>query len=400
MASIDISKSKCVGCRRCLGACPFGAIEMKDKKAVITEKCTLCGACVESCKFSAIEFTKDDVEYFDISGYRGVWVFAEQRYGRLKAVTLELLNQAKKIASDLNTSVTAVLLGDNVSWLSKELTAFGADRVLVVDEPWLRDFDDRAYGEIMIDLIEEYKPEILLMGATSNGRSAAPYISSLLKTGLTADCISLEVNREDRLLLQTRPAFGGNLMATIVCPGRRPQMATVRPKVFKPGKPDYERKGEIVLITSPRQVEPNVKKIKVMDNGDSLSLADADIIIGVGKGIGNPRNIEQAKMLSEVLGGALGATRAVVDAGWMPYSQQIGQTGKTVAPKLYIALGISGAIQHLAGLSEIETIIAVNSDSDAPVFKVAHYGIVGDCMEIIPLLAEKIKSGQIFARSI
>lgn len=391
MADINILKSKCVGCKRCISTCPFGAIEMSDKKAVITEKCTLCGACVESCKFSAIEFKRDVAEYSDIKGYRGVWVFAEQRYGRLKAVTLELLNQAKKIASDLNDSVTAVLLGDNVMGLSKELSAFGADRVLVVDQPWLRDFDDRVYGEIILDLIKEYKPEILLMGATSNGRSAAPYISSLLKTGLTADCISLEVNKEDRLLMQTRPAFGGNLMATIVCPGRRPQMATVRPKVFKPCKPDYDRKGEVILIPSLRQVEPNVRKIKVMDNTDSLNLSDADIIIGVGKGIGNSKNIEQVKMLADALGSAIGATRAVVDAGWMPYSQQIGQTGKTVAPKLYIALGISGAIQHLAGLSEIETVIAVNSDPDAPVFKVAHYGIVGDCMEIIPLLAEKLK---------
>lgn len=392
MASIYILKDKCIGCGKCIRECPFSAIDMIDRKAIIGDRCTLCGACVANCKFNAIEFTKDEVEYDDISQYKGVWVLAEQRYGKLKTVSLELLSQARKMADSLNEKVTAVLLGCDVSMIARELIAYGADKVLVVDSPLMKDFDDAVYGETVIDLINEYKPEILLIGATSNGRSVAPYISSTLKTGLTADCTYLDINKENRLLMQTRPAFGGNLMATIICPNYRPQMATVRPKVFKPDEPDYAKQGEIIMIPSKDTIEAFVKKIKILDNKEGISPSDADIIIGIGKGIGGPKNIEAAKNLADALGGVIGATRAVVDEGWIPYSQQIGQTGKTVAPKLYIALGISGAIQHLAGLSEIETVIAINNDPDAPIFKVAHYGIVDDCKEIIPLLIDKLKS--------
>lgn len=391
MASMNIIKEQCIGCKKCVGACPFGAIEVINKKAIIKDNCTFCGICVESCKFNAINFEKDAVEHLDISSYKGIFVFAEQRYGKLKTVTLELIGKAKELALELEVSVTAIILGYNIETLSKELIAYGADEVLVMDAPWLKDFNDHVYGEVMINLIRDYKPEIVLIGATSNGRSLAPHISSSLRTGLTADCTFLEIDKEERLLLQTRPAFGGNLMATIVCENNRPQMSTVRPKVFKPLDPDYSREGIINILNVYKPIEGFVNKIKNIDNTDTVSLADADIIISVGKGIGSAKNIQLAKDLADALGGTLGASRSVVDSGWMPYSKQVGQTGKTVSPKIYIACGISGAIQHIAGLADIETIVAINSDPDAPIFKVAHYGIVGDCIEILPLLTEKIK---------
>lgn len=391
MASINILKDKCVGCRKCLRACPFNAIEIIDKKAEIKSNCTLCGSCVSSCKFNAINFVEDKVEDKDLSDYKGIWIFAEQRYGKLKSVVLELIGQGKSLAEQLKVNVTAVLLGDNITYLAKEIIAYGADEVLVMDEPWLKDFNDHVYGEIMIELIKEYKPEIVLIGATSNGRSLAPHISSTLQTGLTADCTLLEIDIKNRLLLQTRPAFGGNLMATIVCPHNRPQMATVRPKVFKPLEPRFNREGKITVLPYKEPIKGFLQKIRNIDIDQGANITEANIIIGVGKGIGNANNIKLAEELADILGGAIGASRAVVDSGWLPYSQQVGQTGKTVAPKLYIAIGISGAIQHVAGLADIETIVAINSDPDAPIFKVAHYGIVGDCREILPLLIEKLK---------
>jgi electron transfer flavoprotein alpha subunit len=392
MANISILKDKCVACKICVSTCPFGAIKIVEGKAEIGELCTLCGSCVEACKFGAINFEKDEKQYVDLSSYKGIWVFAEQRYGVLKTVTLELLGKAKKLAEDLGVTVTAVLIGYNIENIASELIAYGADDVLIMNAPWLNDFNDHVYGELIVELVKDYKPEILLIGATSNGRSLAPYVSATLGTGLTADCTKLEIDTKDRLLLQTRPAFGGNLMATIVCPNNRPQMSTVRPKVFKPDQADYNREGKVSIIPVDQPIDCFVKKIRNIDYEEGSSLADAEIIVSVGKGIGNAKNIVLAQNLANALGGTVAASRPVVDSGWMPYSQQVGQTGKTVSPKIYIACGISGAIQHLAGLADIDTIVAINNDPEAAIFKVAHYGIVGDCREILPIITEKIKA--------
>lgn len=394
MASIRILLEKCLGCRICLGACPFNALKVIDKKAVIQDNCTLCGVCVSSCKFGAIELAKDEdgAAVTDLSLYKDVWVFAEQKDGEPAGVALELLGEGRKLAGQLGVKLAAVLFGENVEAVAKNLIAYGADEVYMVDHPSLKRFNDESYADIFVQLIEKYKPEIVLMGATTYGRSLAPRVASRLNTGLTADCTKLEIDMEKRLLLQTRPAFGGNLMATIICPDRRPQMSTVRPKVMKALEPDSSRNGEII---KPDVVIPENVRVKVLDVVSTLcekvSLAEADIIVSGGRGMGDPKNFALIQELADVLGGAVGASRATVDAGWVDYSHQVGQTGKTVGPKIYFACGISGAVQHLAGMSSSDTIIAINKDPEAPIFKVADIGIVGDVLEVLPALISEFR---------
>lgn len=393
MANIKILMDKCVGCKLCIGGCPFNAIKVEEKKARIMDNCTLCGACVSSCKFKAIEFEKDDAGGMaDLSSYKGVWVFGEQKNGEPANVALELLGEGRKLAGQLNVELSAVLMGENIESAAKALISHGADKVYMVDHPSLVNFNDEAYADIFIQLISRYKPEILLMGATTYGRSLAPRVASRLNTGLTADCTGLEIDPEKKILMQTRPAFGGNLMATIICPNHRPQMSTVRPKVMKALPPDLSRNGEIIR---PEIIIPEDVKIKVSDVVSTLAemvnLTEADIIVSGGRGLGDPKNFALVEELARVLGGAVGASRATVDAGWIEYSHQVGQTGKTVGPKIYFACGISGAVQHLAGMSSSDTIIAINKNPEAPIFKVATFGIVGDVLEILPLLISEFK---------
>lgn len=393
MASIRIITEKCYGCGICVKACPFNAIRIFDKKAVIQENCTLCGACVSSCKFDAIEFIKDEaVAAADISAYKGVWVFAEQKEGVVANVVLELLGEGKKLADQLGEKLSAVLLGSGMEAAARKLISYGADNVYVVDHPSLEKFNDESYADIFTQLVNRYKPEIVLMGATTYGRSLGPRVASRLNTGLTADCTKLEIDPERWLLLQTRPAFGGNLMATIICPDHRPQMSTVRPKVMKAPEPDLSRVGEVIR---PDIDIPGDVRIKVIETVSTLcekvSLAEADIIVSGGRGLGDPKNFALVEELANILGGAVGASRAVVDAGWVDYSHQVGQTGKTVGPKVYFACGISGAVQHLAGMSSSDTIIAINKDPDAPIFKVATFGITGDVVEVLKALIAEFK---------
>ena len=400
MASIKILTDKCIGCRKCVPACPFSAIEIcgeaKQRKANILDNCTLCGACVSECKFGAIELKSDKTAAVDLSAYKGIWVYCEQFNGNLRQVGLELLGQARMLADKLGTEVTAVLIGDGVKQHTDKLIAYGADRVLLVEDPQLKRLQDLFYSDVLVGLIKEYKPQIILLGATSFGRSLAPRVAARIKTGLTADCTMLDADRE-RGLLQTRPAFGGNLMATIICPNHRPQMATVRPKVFSPQEPDYNRKGEVIGKKAVFNQDSGLKLLDLLvGEKESVNIGDADIIVAIGKGIGTAKNIAYAEELASLLGGAVAVSRPLVDAGWYGYSHQVGQTGKTVAPKIYIACGISGAIQHVAGLAA-ETVVAVNNDPDAPIFAYAHYAIQADCVDFLITLIEQIKQRNVHA---
>lgn len=393
MAYIKILSDKCIGCKICVGNCPFNAITVEEKKARIMDNCTLCGACVSCCKFKAIDFQKDVVESdVDLASYKGVWVFGEQKDGIPANVSYELLGAGSKLASQLGVQLSVVLIGENVEAAAKSLISYGADNVYLIDHTSLKNFNDESYSDIFVQLINKYKPEIVLLGATTYGRSLAPRISSRLNTGLTADCTALEIDPEKRILMQTRPAFGGNLMATIICPNHRPQMSTVRPKVMKALSQDLQRNGEIIRpdVSIPENVRIKVKDV-VSDLVEMVNLTEADIIVSGGRGLGDPKNFALVEELARTLGGAVGASRATVDAGWIEYSHQVGQTGKTVGPKVYFACGISGAVQHLAGMSSSDTIIAINKNPDAPIFKVATFGIVGDVLEVLPALTAEFK---------
>ncbi len=324
---------------------------------------------------------------------KGVMVIAEQKSDKLQPVTFELLAKAKDLAKSLKTKVTAVLLGYNIDEEVEVLIWRGADRVIIVRNQNLSHYQSNIYSNIIIQIIKKYKPEIVLGGATTIGRSLMPRLAAKLHTGLTADCTELEIDKESGLLLQTRPAFGGNIMATILCKDYKPQMATVRHKVFKEAPEDKTRKGEIIeeeidddLLSSPVVLKDIIEEVE-----ETVNIAEADIIVAGGRGLGKPENFKYIEELAKLLGGAVGASRAVVDAGWISYSHQVGQTGRTVCPKIYIACGISGQIQHLVGMKSSDTIIAINKDAEAPIFKVADYGIVADLFEIIPPLIEKLK---------
>ncbi|MCD4828381.1 MAG: electron transfer flavoprotein subunit alpha [Candidatus Cloacimonetes bacterium] len=387
---IEVIVDKCVGCGLCVKSCAYDAIVMVDKIAEIdTEKCTLCGACVSACTFDAIFIRKQGRHVVDKEAYKGVWVFAELHNCQIAPVGLELLGKGRELADQLESELTAVLLGHDVEPLADELIAYGADKVIMVDDEALGDFLDAPYTEAFTRLAETYKPEVILAGATNVGRSFIPRVAVRLQTGLTADCTGLEIDRESGNLLQTRPAFGGNIMATIVTPDHRPQMATVRHKVMDPLSRDDNRSGTVVVEemdfdeTRTRYIE------HVEDESQAVNIAEADFVVSGGRGMKDPKNFHLIETLAQHLEGAVGASRAAVDAEWIPYAHQVGQTGKTIKPKVYVACGISGAIQHLAGMQSSDYIIAINKDPDAPIFHVADLGIVGDIFEVLPLLNKR-----------
>lgn len=330
----------------------------------------------------------------DFSSYKNVWVFAEQRDGAITPVVIELLGEGRKLADEIGVNLCAILLGKNVDSMAKELVAYGADTVYTADDELLEKFTTDAYTKVITDAINEFKPEIVLYGATHIGRDLAPRIASRVSTGLTADCTKLEIDPDDKKLKQTRPAFGGNIMATIICPNTRPQMSTVRPGVMEKAEKNDSRDGKIVPISFNLSKEDiRVEVIKtVKTKKDLVSLTDANIIVSGGLGMGSPEGFEMLKQLADKLGGVVGASRAAVDAGWIDHSHQVGQTGTTVKPNLYIACGISGAIQHLAGMQNSDFIIAINKNETAPILDIADYGIVGDVKDIVPLLTEKLDS--------
>jgi electron transfer flavoprotein alpha subunit len=393
---IKVDLEKCIGCSLCVRACSQSAITIADKKCVIDPaKCNLCAACVEACKkYQAITITKDvSARAIDISAYRNVAVFIEQHEGAVAGVSYEMLGEGRKLADQLGEKLIAVLLGNNMHATANALVKFGADRVVYYDAAKLAQFHDDSYGRIVAEFIDKEKPAIVLAGATAIGRSFIPKVAARVWGGLTADCTKLEVDVEKRLLLGTRPAFGGNLMATIVCPHHRPQMATVRHKVMKQAVKDDSRTGEVVIVdVADADIAIRTTIVNIVKEATStVNITEADVIVSGGRGMQDPKNMQLLFDLAAVLGGAVGASRAAVDAGWVPYSHQVGQTGKTVCPKLYVACGISGSVQHMAGMQSSDYIIAVNKDPAADIFQIANLGIVGDALEILPALTRAFK---------
>jgi electron transfer flavoprotein alpha subunit/NAD-dependent dihydropyrimidine dehydrogenase PreA subunit len=393
MQGIKVIADNCTACGLCEESCAYDAIHVVDATAQIDEKCTLCGACVDACDFDAIEIQRKAFKGEDIASFRGICLYAEHRNGRLASVVLEIIGAARELQKDLNENISAVLLGNGVKHLAEELIAYGVDEVWLIDAPAIGDFSEDIQADLTAEIIKEKKPAIFLGGGTVIGRSLLPRVAARIKTGLTADCTELAVDGANKLLNQTRPAFGGNIMATILCENHRPQMATVRHKVMPEAeKIEGGHPGKILEFNHIPISEPKFEVLEfVEDHTQSVNLVEADYIVSGGRGLQDPENFALIKALAQAVGGAVGASRAVVDAGWIPYSHQVGQTGKTVKPVIYLACGISGAIQHLAGIKSSDTIIAINNDPQAPIFDVAHFGIVGDLFEIVPEFTKQIK---------
>jgi len=383
---------ECTGCGMCIKACPFGAIKIVDKIAVIGEECTLCGACVQVCNFNAIEIKKKEIKEIDLSKYRDVWVFTEIKGDKVRSVSFELLGKARQLADELSQKVCAVLLGSDVKKFCKDLSAFGADKIYIAEDDALKDYYTDVYSSILVGLILKHNPNIVIYPATKIGRDLAPRVASVIEVGLTADCTGLCIL--DDKLLQSRPAFGGNIMADIICAEARPQMATVRPNVMKQNEPDDNRTAEIIEV--PVKIDLQGLRVMIKESiktsvPDAKPIDEADIIVSCGRGVGSKENTKIIEELADVLNAAVGASRAAVDAGWKPKSCQVGQSGTTVSPKIYIACGISGTIQHLVGMKGSDVIIAINKDPEAPIFNVANYGIIGDLNKIVPLLTVALK---------
>lgn len=392
---LKIDLELCTGCGACVSACPFCALAQRaDGKVEVNEACTACGACVDVCPVGALAMVPE--ERREAAGpsdaFRGLWVFAEQRGGQIQEVAFELLGAGRALADRLGVELGAVLLGHRVQAGAAALFEHGADKVYLVDHPALAAYTAEPYSEAMSALIRKYRPEVVLAGATSIGRGFLARVAIQVHAGLTADCTDLAIDPDKRLLVQTRPAFGGNIMACIVCPDHRPQMATVRPKVFKPAAAVAGRTGLLVAETLELR-DPVVKvleSVNAMQN--EVNVAGAEFIVTGGRGLGAPENFKLLADLADALGGAaIGASRAAVDAGWISSFHQVGQTGKTVRPKVYIACGVSGQIQHLVGMNSSDTIIAINKDPDAPIFGVADIGIVGDLFQVVPELIKALK---------
>jgi len=405
---------KCIACgARCQSDCPEDAIEMNEKGEPIinTAKCIGCRRCVKICPVQALDmyFTPDELKIIAamaatapevvvagdqrLKEYKGVWIFVEHTEGKPATVSWELLGEGAKLAKTLGVELCSLVIGDKVEHLCQESFAYGASKVYLIDAPVFHHYRTETYFRAICYLVEKYKPEILLMGATGMGRDLAGAVATKLKTGLTADCTGLDID-EKGYLLQTRPAFGGNIMATILTEKTRPQMSTVRPHVMALAKNDASRTGAIVRESMDiKEEDLPTRVIEVIEDatGEQLDLAGAEIIVSGGRGMCGSENFAILQQLADELGGAVGCSRAAVEAGWMPAERQVGQTGKTVRPKIYIACGISGAIQHLVGMQSSDVIIAINQDKKAPIFEVATYGIVGDVFQVVPAIINNIR---------
>ena len=394
MALLEINREICTGCGSCLPVCPFGALSLDNENlAVVSEACTGCGACLPECPVEALSLPEvEKKEQVPNAEYSGVWVWVEQFNHQAGSISWEMMGEGRKLADRRGTTLSACVLGYQAESIARQAIAYGADRVFLVDDPTLEVYRTDPYARILVELVRKYKPEIFLLGASTRGRDLAGAVATYIYTGLTADCTGLEIEEGTNLLLQIRPAFGGNIMATIKCPDHRPQMATVRHHVFEMPVPDESREGQIIRET-PVLPEDRIAS-KVLDlivEKNEVNLADAKIIVSGGRGLKGPEGFTILHELADVLGGAVGASRAAVDAGWISYAHQVGQTGRTVRPDLYIACGISGAIQHQAGMRTSKVIVAINKDPEAPIFQIADYGIVGDLFTVVPALTRALK---------
>ncbi|MBY9014055.1 MAG: electron transfer flavoprotein subunit alpha [Candidatus Lokiarchaeota archaeon] len=391
--SVIIDEEQCTGCGNCVDSCPYGAIELENNKATVLPNCNLCGVCIDNCPLKAIslERDKESGEKIDLSQYKGVWVIAEHYKQIVHKVAFQLLGKGRELSNLLDSTLTFVILGANFDEKLGDFSEYGMDEIIYVKSPILKDYYSDLYVKVISELIEEHKPEIILIGATPTGRDFAPRVAKRLHAGLTADCTGLDINPETKNLLQTRPTFGGNIMATIRTPFSRPQMATVRPGVFKALK-KIKKEVPVKVIDYKFTAKDTVSKIiKIINTSKStVNLEDAKIIVAGGRGVGSKENFKLIEDLAKALGAEIGGSRITVELNWVDPDRQIGQTGKTVSPKLYIACGISGAVQHIVGMENSDVIVAINKDPNAPIFGFAHYGIVGNLNDIIPLLIEEI----------
>ena len=392
--SIQIDDELCTGCESCLASCPYGGIEIINNKATITDECNLCGACVDSCPVKAIILEREEfkVKKVDISQYKGVWVIAEHYKNKIHDVAFQLLGKGRELADILKVNLTLVILGANFDNLLDEFGYYGVDEIIYVKSKILKDYYSDLYVKVLTELISKNKPEIILIGATPTGRDFAPRVAKRLNAGLTADCTGLDVDVKARNLLQTRPTFGGNIMATIRTPNSRPQMATVRPGIFKtPEKTKKEVKiRKIDYDYKEKDLVSKIVKI-ITKEKVKVNLEEAEIIVSGGRGVGSKEKFKLIEELANVLNAEVGGSRVAVELDWIDQDHQVGQTGKTVSSRLYIACGISGAIQHIVGMQSSDIIVAINKDENAPIFKVAHYGIVGNLHKVIPALIKEIK---------
>ena len=394
--SVTVKKSECIGCQACVSTCPFGAIEMIDGAAYIGDACTSCGAGVDSCPVGAIERVEVTVVGgADLLSYKNVLVYTEMHQQRIQSVSLELLGQGRILADKLGEKLAAVVIGSGITEEAKTLVANGADIVYVIDKPELADYNTEAFAHVLKCIAEKYKPNAILIGATPQGRAMGPRVAAALATGLCADCTNLDVEEGDtKGILWTRPAFGGNIMATIVCPNHRPQMGTVRPNVFKKPEPDITREG--MIVAEDVELIDKLFRTKVVEvcagNCAGVNIEESEVLVSGGRGLGSAENYKMIQELADILGATYTGSRAIVEEGWIDHQRQVGQSGKTVGPKIYIACGISGAIQHVAGMSSSDYVIAINKDPNAPIFKACDYGIVGDVKEILPEIIAQIKA--------
>lgn len=388
--------ANCVGCGKCVATCPFGALSVVNRKAVASAACTMCGACVSVCPMNALSLPATGAAKKDLSAYKGVWAFIEiaddGRTQKVRPVGFELLSKGRELADQLGEELCAVVIGDNVQNYYAELSQYGTDKIYSVNAIAYRNYNTLAYAHAMITLIKKYNPSVVLFPSTYIGRDLSPRISSELFVGLTADCTGLSIKEGN--LIQTRPAFGGNIMADIKCPDYRPQMATVRPNVFKKVVTTPGRMAQVVEERIAVPVEAG--KVRVIQTemdpvSENQKLDEAPVVISGGRGMKDKEGFELLETFAKTLGGAVGASRAAVDMGFKPKEAQVGQSGVTVASKLYIACGISGAVQHVVGMEHSDVIIGINKDANAPIFNVCKYGIVGDAKQVLSKALEQLK---------